>query len=207
MHGITWILIGIYLICTIVDSYASEHGKKRLGKVLLVPLLGGILWLNQWTDFLLYMALTGCWLGDLFLIHKSPKRNMTGMLCFLAGHLCYLFLFVKRIRIFSPVFFISGILIYAGLMLFYFRKIWRNASKKLRLPSFVYMMTIFAMSFACFLSIPSSSLWLSWAGTLLFLISDFLISDQLFRHLPQKGVMETYGPAQLLIVFGLMLRV
>lgn len=206
MRNATWILTGIYLTCTIVDSYASEHEKKRYGKVLLVPMLVLILCLNQWKEPVLYLALAGCWLGDLFLIHKSPKRNMTGMLCFLAGHLCYLILFARKIRSFSLSFFIAGILIYAGLMFFYFHRIWKNA-EKLRLPSMVYMMTIFAMSFACFLSIPSSSLWLSWAGTVLFLISDFLISDQLFRHLPQKGVMETYGPAQLLIVLGFLLSV
>lgn len=204
MHKATWILILIYIVCTIVDSFASEHEGKRYGKVFLIPLLCLILWLNHWQEILLYLSLSACWLGDLFLIHKSPKRNMIGMLCFLTGHLCYLFLFAGRIRRFSIIWFLFGIVLYGCLILFYFRKIWKNAPGNLKIPSMVYMMTIFAMSIACFLSIPASSLWITWAGTMLFLISDFLISDQLFRHLPQKGVMETYGTAQLLIVIGLL---
>ena len=205
MNRFTWFLIIVYLICTIVDSYASEHGSKRYGKVLLMPLLAIILMINESKAGLLYGALAACWGGDLLLIHKSPKRNMTGMFCFLTGHVLYLLFFLQKVGRFSIIYMVAGIILYAVLMLFYIRKIWCHASSSLRLPSMVYMITIFLMSFVCFLSVPASSLWITCAGTFLFVISDILISDQLFRHLPQKGVMETYGPAQLLIVIGILL--
>lgn len=207
MNTMTWAMIFLYMICTVVDSRASEHHGRRYGKVLLIPLLEGMLFLNHSNVILLYPALLFCWGGDLLLIHKSPKRNMAGMFCFLAGHVLYAILFAERIERISDMFLYAGIVIYACFVIFYFRKIWCNASDKLKVPSMIYMMTIFLMSFLSFLSIPSNgvSAWISWAGTFLFLISDTLISDQLFRHLPQKGVMETYGPAQLLIVIGFLI--
>ena len=208
MNSQTWLLIFIYLLCTIIDSHASEHQGKRYGKVLLIPLLEGMLFLNQKKAILLSLALLFCWGGDLFLIHKSLKRNMTGMLCFLCGHVLYAFLFAGRITKISITYLLTGIVIYGCFMTFYFRKIWCHATGKLKVSSMIYMMTIFLMSFFSFLSISSDGVsgWISWTGTFLFVISDTLISDQLFRHLPQKGVMEIYGPAQLLIVIGFLLH-
>lgn len=207
MRNTTCLLILVYIICTVCDSYASEHHGKRYGKVCLMPLLEGMLWMNDRKEILLYLALLMCWAGDLFLIHKNPKRNMAGMFCFLAGHLFYACLFASQITTVSVSYIITGIVIYGCFAGFYFMKIWSNASRKLKVPSSIYMMTIIVMSLLSFLSLSSGKTgsWITWTGTFLFLISDTLISDQLFRHLPQKGVMETYGPAQLLIVIGFLL--
>lgn len=46
---------------------------------------------------------------------------------------------------------------------------------------------------------------ISFIGTVFFIISDTLISDQTFLKKEQKGVMETYSLAQGLIVAGILL--
>lgn len=68
----------------------------------------------------------------------------------------------------------------------------------------VYMITILFMSLMAYVNMIKTMNILSWLGSIVFLISDTLLSYQTYTKSPQRGVMETYSIAQLLIVLGVI---
>ena len=88
------------------------------------------------------------------------------------------------------------------------RRLVPHFPEKLRAGFFVYSGTIIAMSLSAlfrFLSIGNAGAGISFAGSLLFILSDTLIACRVAFHRKMKGVMETYLPAQLLIVLGFLI--
>ncbi len=74
--------------------------------------------------------------------------------------------------------------------------------KKYQKVSVIYMLILMAMSFSSYSRMIITGDFLTWIGSLSFLISDSLIIYQFSKELPQRGVMETYSIAQLFIVLG-----
>ena len=66
------------------------------------------------------------------------------------------------------------------------------------------MITILFMSLMAYVNMIKTMNILSWLGSIVFLISDTLLSYQTYTKSPQRGVMETYSIAQLLIVLGVI---
>lgn len=195
----------IYITASIIDSYASEHHCKRYAKVVLMPLLMGLLYLHHNTMITLYMALFLSWAGDILLIQKTGKRNLAGLFCFLTAHICYCDLFGMMVKDLSLITAVICVIPYIFFAIFYIRKVWRNAPASLKYPSLFYMGCIVMMSWLSLLAwMSKTGSVISFIGTVFFIISDTLISDQTFLKKEQKGVMETYSLAQGLIVLGIL---
>lgn len=205
MNIILWV---IYIIASCVDSYASEHHQKRYAKVILMPLLMLMAYMHQVSECILYLSLLLSWLGDILLIQKTGKRNLAGLFCFLAAHICYCDLFgmmVKDMPLLTGVLCVIPYILFA---IFYIHKVWCHAPASLKYPSLIYMGCIVLMSYLsllAYMSFYQTGSLISFIGTVSFIISDTLISDQTFRKKEQKGVMETYSLAQGLIVLGILL--
>lgn len=196
----------IYIAASIIDSYASEHHRKRYAKVILMPLLICLLYLHHNTMITLYMALLLSWAGDILLIKKTGKRNLAGLFCFLTAHICYCDLFGMMVKDLSLATAVLCVIPYIFFAIFYIRKVWCHAPSSLKYPSLLYMGCIVMMSYLSFLAwMNQTGSVISFIGTVFFIISDTLISDQTFLKKEQKGVMETYSLAQGLIVAGILL--
>lgn len=196
-------ILAIYIICAVIDSYASEHHKKRICKVFLVPLLMCLLMIEEKSDLFIYMALIFCWIGDILLIRKTEKRKLFGMLAFLTGHVCYCIFFLNRIQNIS----LTALIPYICICLVYLKYNYHLIRKEVMIPCLMYLVTINCMSCLSFVNLiqmRNISTCITWIGTVFFLISDTLISRQMFLKQSQKGVMETYALAQLLIVAGVI---
>ena len=75
------------------------------------------------------------------------------------------------------------------------------------LPLVAVMLIFFATGAAAGLSLQRPAFWPVALGALLFLISDLILAAQLFNGLRFRLINETvwltYGPGQMLIVFGM----
>lgn len=197
----------IYILASIIDSYASEHHRKRYAKILLMPLLMGILYLDHNTMHTLYLALLLSWAGDILLIQKTGKRNLAGLFCFLAAHISYCDVFGMMVKDIAFLTAVLCVIPYIFFTIFYIRKVWCHAPVSLKYPSLIYMGCIVIMSYLSLLAwMSQTGSLISFIGTVFFIISDTLISDQTFLKKEQKGVMETYSLAQGLIILGIPLK-
>lgn len=148
------------------------------------------------------------WIGDMLLI-KIEKEGFfkAGLASFLVGHLLYIpamFFFTGMVRI--PLLFISLIIaIPLGILIQRVIK----PSKALRIPVLVYGIIIELMSLSALqLMAARPEVWgiLVFAGSLCFLISDFVLGYFTFRTLSKYGsffIMFFYILAQGSIIIGL----
>ena len=185
---------------------------RRVSKCLLMPLLA--------VCYLLYaktpspLALAGIlfgFAGDVLLLFR-PRRWAfpAGILAFATGHVFYIVSFAKRIAVVPPwyLFALCALLTVAcaGILTLY---LWKGLPKKLRPPSFLYMLVIGSMvsSTALFtLYGITAHRWLAAVGGVLFALSDTTLSIDAFHHPIRHRsilVMSTYIAAQTLIVSAL----
>jgi uncharacterized membrane protein YhhN len=209
------VLIFAFSIVFILNLYGVNKENKKLRivvKPLIMPLIAGFYCVNTGkVDFLVIAALTGGWLGDIFLLSDSTKGFIAGLLSFLAGHIVYIAVFVLEADSFNTVgknyYFalIPAVLLWlAGIFIL------KKKAGKLFVPSVVYFLVLIAMVFtsgACFYT--SDSLRVAapvLAGAVFFLASDSLLGLRKFTGLIKKNsilVMLTYMVAQALIAGGL----
>ena len=153
------------------------------------------------------LALFCGFLGDIFLI--VPERSwlfVSGLISFAVGHVCYIIALLQRIPSFqsqwviaiAAVFYLAGL---AGMM----RLLWPRLPKNMFLPCIVYMGIISFMSLSALalaLSYQTLGAWLAFIGSLLFVVSDGVLSFVTFRRrIPFRYVvvMSTYILAQTLL--------
>lgn len=195
-----YLCIFIYIVFTCVDVYALIHKKQRFFKMLLMPTLMLILYMRKPWNTVLLLALGFCWVGDIFLIQKTKKRMLGGTIAFWIGHILYSVYFFLDFHI--TFFAFIGLLIYVSACCWYWKTTYPIIPKQAVLLSFLYMMTITTMSYFAYIKMLETNMYLQWIGTISFLISDTLLSKQLFKKRKQKGVMITYSFAQLCIILG-----
>ncbi len=196
-------LLGFYLLSACIDSFASEHNKMRTFKIFLVPTLIAILSCCKDYDIVLLIALALCWIGDIYLIEKTKKNVQNGMIAFLFAHIMYCVHFM-HIPSFTNYFFWIGLVGYIIGFIVYLKTIFKDVEKGNQKATLIYMSVLFLMSFLSFSKMLVDGNVLSWVGTIFFVLSDMLISQQYSLGTQQLGVMETYSIAQLLIVLGAM---
>ncbi|NOZ14209.1 MAG: lysoplasmalogenase [Acidobacteria bacterium] len=197
----------LHLLFVLVDYSPG----RRITKVLLMPFL--MLWVySVFPDYLLLSALFWGWLGDCLLIKKENGTFLRlGILAFLAGHLTYVLLFVIHIPAFPGTAAFCGIffpylLFGAGMF-----RLLRPGLGRMVFPVGVYIFVISSMSMSALLFALSvgGTAWLAFAGSLLFVFSDSVLSFQLFMKPFKYGrfvVMASYIPAQFLLVRGFLFR-
>ena len=185
---------------------------RRITKCLLMPLLAACYRVFSASPRASVLAaiLFG-FAGDVVLLFR-PRRFAfpAGILAFATGHVFYIISFAKRFAVAPPwfLFAVLGVisLLCASLLTSY---LWKGLPKKLRPPSFVYMLIIGTMvSFSALFTLYAASAhrWFAVVGGVLFAISDTTLSIDAFHHPVRYRnviVMSTYIAAQTLIVSAL----
>lgn len=147
--------------------------------------------------------------GDILLMFddQNPMFFLFGLIAFLIAHIMYIIVFLKhRNKSKQPFLFITILLIYA-VGLFYLLKSGLGA---MLLPVVFYMIVILTMATTAFLrkgNVPFQNYNLVFLGAVLFLVSDSLLSLNMFyKPIPFANIliMLTYGFAQFFIVLGIL---
>lgn len=164
-------------------------------------------------------------IGDIFL--QLPRRwFLPGLGAFLAGHICYLVLFIiKLIGIFESGIHnpywgwwgMLGLLIFLGLMTVFDRSFSPISERRTEKPflwlairtyagvlSFIVVLSFLLISL---ISVRSLRQWLLPVGAVLFLVSDFLLAYRRFIKTFPNGqllVRITYHMAQLCLAGGFL---
>jgi len=185
-------------------------------KPLLIPLiiLYYIFTVSLFTiNWFLIIALIFGLLGDISLmIGREGKWFMMGLGSFLIGHIFYIIVYIMIMESSIVLFPALGWLLLIPLVIItlfiYFRI--KGKMGDLQIPTIVYMVVIFMMSFFAMLLLPKFSIigfTFVYIGAILFIVSDGLIAiDKFDVDIPKERVfiMITYVLAQLFITQGVI---
>lgn len=153
-------------------------------------------------------------LGDVALQIPQKPQQQWGFLCglgfFLAGHVCYIISFIRKIPVWPP----QWMLLLPGMILFVigaaaFLSLWKGLGA-MRVPAAVYMLVILTMAYFALIhgyTVHSIAGYGAMLGGILFVTSDYLLArDGFCQRIPRASfwIMLTYIAAQCLIVFGLI---
>lgn len=205
-----WLTV-ILCACWISDLILKYKGRFRFTKPLLMPCIA-VLYLYLAADagrtprMLETAALAAGWFGDVFLMSEKRRFFMAGLCAFMAGHFFYVLLFlgigVPDLNLkTAAAFFLYAV--YAVLIFFRMRS---RVERRMRIPVLCYITIILSMSLLAGLlhgKVPDIPWMLLWGGSLLFVLSDTLVAAERFLGTSGRGVMETYVPAQFLIMLGI----
>ena len=197
----------------------QQEGLRRVTKVFLMPLLAlcfFLLWRCEGDEpvpwYVLAALLFGC-VGDTCLIdHHHPVGFPLGLVAFSFGHVLYILQMLMITA--APELWMIALLIvvYGAGVVMTFKKLSPFLPKKLWGGCLFYMIllsTLSAAAAAGMLTSLSLGTVCLFAGTLLFLLSDTILSFEIFRGETKNGnlkVMITYIAAQILISAGFLLR-
>lgn len=213
-----YLALGLYGIAVALHIFACASKNRlmlrRVSKCLLMPLLAlcYVLFAKTFSPNVLAAILFG-FAGDLVLLFRPRHWAFpAGITAFAAGHVFYIVSILSALPQ-KPAWYwfaLLGIisLTSAGALLKY---LWKGLPKKLRPPSFLYMLLIGAMA-SCAILFGffgmSPFCWFAALGGVLFVASDATLAIDAFKH-PVKYrsvvVMSTYIAAQTLIVSALAL--
>jgi uncharacterized membrane protein YhhN len=192
-------LFGLAAALDLLSLAVGYHPGHVVTKPLLIPLLAAYAALRG-APRLLVAALLFGWGGDTLLLSDADPAFLAGMVCFAAGHLCYLALFktygTPRAR--------AGLLAvgYAAALVLTVTLLWPDLPADLRIPVAGYSALLTAMAWAA-----ATRLGLvAGLGGALFMASDTLIAtgvaDWPQPPRPDFWIMLTYVAAQFLLVRG-----
>jgi len=211
------------LVFNVISDYRDIESLRIISKVLLMPLLAWLYLANQPTNparknYGIVLALACSWLGDIFLLGSTPLFFMLGLSSFLTAHIFYIALFSKQMDRSSTwnhrLIAVLPFLIFVGLFLSYLNGYLHASeeSQKMILPVTVYALVIALIGFMSRLRknvVDNVSFQLSFAGSLLFILSDsciainkFVLNDRM--PFATAIIMTTYCIAQLLIITGML---
>lgn len=212
MELIFLLLYITFLLTDLLFVHFKLYKKRILSKTVLMPIL--ILYYifsSQNIIFTIIIALFMSFLGDTFLLFENKKTFFKlGLFSFLLSHVFYLLTFLttscflkERIPFYIFIFLIPYFLY--GL---YFYKSLFPEIEEVKREILLYIIVIILMSFFTiprFYILPLKNSLLVFIGSILFIISDSLLSLQIFKGKIKKNsilIMLTYGMAQFLIVSG-----
>ena len=211
-----YIAVALYLLVVTLHLFACASRDRlmlrRITKCCLMPLL-----LFCYAVFaavispLVVAAILSGFVGDVFLLFRPRHWSFpAGILSFAAGHVFYIVRLHGGLTV-SPAWYVYAALGLIGLLsaITLLRFLWKGLPKKLRPPSFLYMLIIATMAscailFALYGNSPLR--WLAAVGGLIFVASDSTLSIDAFHHPVRYRnviVMSTYIAAQTLIVASL----
>lgn len=207
MAYVRWGVLALFLVLSVVDCVCAETGRSRFLKPLIMPLLAAYYFLSsaspsKW----IVLALLSDAVGDYFLIGNDARKTVIGMLFFGLGHCAYMVEFANRIQPAGGLLLLAARIFYIGMVLVQ-PYLLRNEKKMLRTAGSTYGLFLAAMSYMAFELAYSSGIfaaWMLWTGSLIFILSDSLISNRLWKYGKETGIMETYILAQLFIILGLL---
>lgn len=205
------LILLLELICNQFKSLAQWH---YLTKPLIVISLLIFFFLQSKTlqksiRNLMILALLFSLAGDILLMfdEQNPNFFIFGLIAFLLAHVMYIVVYLKhRNTSRQPFAFIIILLVYAA-GLFYLLK---DDLGDMLIPVMVYMVVILTMATTAYLrkgKVPIQNYNLVFLGAILFLVSDSLLSLNLFyKPIPFANfmIMLTYALAQFFIVLGIL---
>ena len=205
------ILLCVYVLTGIfheVTAILFKEQYRKIAKISLMPILI-IYYFFTVSDLLILViiAIIFSWAGDILLIRKEePKFFKLGLVAFLLSHIFYIIaLIVISPAVNFPVLYIS---IGAALILNVLLPVIIKPPKEMRIPVIIYGTIILTMSI-CALQYLLSNITISsimlFAGSIVFVFSDSLMSYLAFREKPKYFnaiTMLPYIIAQGMIVFG-----
>ncbi len=204
------IVLACFGVLTIIHLYACAKQKQKLRrftKPFLMPVL--MLWYTlvaQYPSVLIALALLFGSVGDFFLLHDERKKNLyAGIGCFAAGHILYLAFLIPRVNL--PAWWMTALIVavYGAGLLWSYLRIRPHAQKEMLLGSTLYALLLCSMSACAALYALSGKSVLPLLGSLLFLVSDSILSNELLIKETRYGtltVMSTYIAAQFLLAVG-----
>ena len=162
----------------------------------------------------LLLGMIAGYLGDLFLLKDSLFT--AGLGAFLCGHIFYIIAFTRDIVWKPQTALLLLILIPYIIYILWLKKHlipWVPANMKI--PVFVYMAAIVAMSVSAFLrfsavggGLSAEYIFYTFLGSVLFVASDSILAMTVFKRdvgsFMEVGVMITYVFAQFLIMWGMV---
>lgn len=206
-------------ILAAVAEWACEYGELSAVRLYVKPLLVPLLVLgfgrSLWRHRFFWIAMTGCWLGDVLLLFEASEWFFIfGLLAFLTAHI-FLSLLYRRLRhdgdgMLGPQKLRASfplILWATGLVVILFPKL-----GPLQIPVIFYSLVLLVMVLQALFRYgftSSASFWQVFLGAFLFLVSDSLLAlNKFLTPLPQAGlvIMITYVGAIFFIVTGLALH-
>lgn len=213
---------GLFIVDVIVHLAAIGRQKeslRRVSKVLLMPLLA-LCFIFMWRDagdapvpwYVIAALLFGC-VGDACLIdHHHPIGFPLGLIAFSIGHVLYILQMLQITAAPALWMIVLLIVVYGAGTAMTFKKLTPFLPKKLWGGCLFYMLLLCILSAtaaAGVLTDFSAGTVCLFAGTLLFLLSDTILSFEIFKGETKNGnlkVMITYIAAQVLISVGFLLR-
>lgn len=210
------LLLILFIADVLVHLYAClppmRQTLRRVTKLLLMPLLAGCY--AYWTgsfSVLIVVALLFGFIGDAFLMFpKKENFFLFGLCAFAAGHVCYVITLLSRINGRPQMWIVAlAVAAYAVTIVLMLRYLLPSLPDQLVIPCCAYMVLICFMSLSALvyaLSNAGVAPIVAFAGSLLFLLSDAILSTVTFKRDLAFGtfaVQSTYIAAQSMLAFGL----
>lgn len=154
-------------------------------------------------------ALVFSTMGDILLIFEGRPFFILGLLSFLLAHVLYVLIFRSWVGTLKLDFYTVVCSLFILSYYFFFMKFLWSHLGAMRIPVLAYAFVISGMLWMAIqlLRGPSSFRWHIVLGALFFVVSDSLLSIQLFYssfELAHFYVMLTYLLAQFLLVYGIL---
>jgi uncharacterized membrane protein YhhN len=205
------LILVLELICNQFESLTQWHffTKPLIVISLIVFFFSQSKTIQKTIRNFMLLALLFSLAGDILLMYddQDPMFFMFGLVVFLKAHIMYIIVFLKhRNKSRNLIPFIALLIIY-GAGLFYLLK---DGLGAMFLLVVVYMIVILTMATTAFLrkgNVPKLNYNLVFLGAILFLVSDSLLSLNMFhKTIPFANIMImlTYGLAQFFIVLGIL---
>ena len=206
---------GFFTIWHLIASLNQNEDNRKFSKgFILFSLIAFYLSVASSPSWLVLLALTFSWIGDLFLIPKGTKWFVAGGISFMISHILFIICYGVRIDFsnISFVYFISFGLLYIVIVSLVFAKLKQFLPKAIYYPMFLYLLingTMNTFAICRFISDMTRGPFITMIGAVLFFISDVILFFVRFnencRLKTHFAVMLTYSIGELLILVGLMI--
>ena len=207
------ILIGLYALVGVVHEISAllfKEGVRKATKAMLMPVLL-VFYVVTVSEILIVaiVAIAFSWLGDILLIRKDePKFFRMGLVAFLLSHVFYIVALLVIIDNYHMIALVISVVIALIAEILLPKLI--NPPKAMKMPVIVYGVVILSMCVFAFqhvLNHPGFASTLLFAGSIIFVFSDSLMTFLAFKEEKPKYfnaiTMLPYIIAQVFIVVGL----
>lgn len=213
-----YVLFGLYLFSSIgeilLTSFRLKIPRMVLKPVCLLFLLSMAFCFQITLDLLpFYLAIGFGLIGDIFLMWPGKKVFISGGICFLLGHVSYLFMLGWMYRSsLNWIWYVAGVGIWLLLQLIgHF--VWYRFSKSHLLSGvwmfyFATLMMVFVFALSLMIAGFGPWLFLIAIGLVFFMISDTMIAaNAVFghKHINDIVLIATYYVAQGFLAWGYLL--
>lgn len=216
------LLFGGFVFGTIDDEQKRRMPVWTRLASSLVLVIGAWTWfavsqgtqINQLATWIA-IGMSLSFIGDIFMAHILTLEPyvLYGMLAFGLGHVAYIIGLTTtgfKLDINFPNYIVLIIWWFIAIIGWYFLVFWKSKHTFLHYIALPYALLLAStVGFAHNLAIVDTAFILIALGSALFLLSDLILAAELFSNLHFSLIGDviwlTYGPGQMLIVYGLIL--